>query len=151
MDVDVYIENEAGSTVKNLHDEESLQHRGSVGVARPYPLAYGFIIGTRSGDGDCLDCYVISQARLRTGDIVRCRVVDLMEQSEDGLDDHNIIAIPLSDEPPFDASYRETLVDFVEHVFDDIPGKQVVAGAFRGQSDAEAHVLRCRTPRSGGP
>ena len=56
------------------------------------------MIGTDSGDGGNVDCYVITTRILKTGQIVECDPIGLMEQFEDGVEDHNILA-RLLDEP----------------------------------------------------
>jgi inorganic pyrophosphatase len=73
--VNVFIENEAGSLTKNLHDERSLTHTGSVPVSHPYPFPYGFLLDTTNEDGDNLDCFVLTRADLRRGIIVECNVL----------------------------------------------------------------------------
>jgi inorganic pyrophosphatase len=92
MLVNVFIENEAGSSRKNHHDEKSLRFQRSELVSRAYPYPYGFIVGTVNADGDCLDCFVITGQQLKTGDVVACDAIGLMEQTEDGLSDHNVLA-----------------------------------------------------------
>ncbi len=80
----VFIENEAGSNKKNLYDEQTFEFRQTLTVSRPYPFPYGFIIGTTSGDGDSIDCFVITEQKLKPGQIVECEPIGLMEQTEDG-------------------------------------------------------------------
>jgi inorganic pyrophosphatase len=41
------------------------------------------VIGTDSGDGGNVDCYVITNRTLKTGQIVECDPIGLMEQFED--------------------------------------------------------------------
>ena len=36
----VFIENEAGSNIKNIHDEKTLEHKRRVEVSRPYPFPH---------------------------------------------------------------------------------------------------------------
>jgi hypothetical protein len=40
------------------------------------------------------------------------------------------------EESPFDESVRGKLIEFVSHVFDHMPGKQVIAGEFHGREAA---------------
>ena len=68
----VFIENEAGSNQKNLYNEKTLEYRKTVGVSRKYPYPYGFILETTSGDGDNLDCFILTEKKLKTGSIVNC-------------------------------------------------------------------------------
>jgi len=97
----VFIENEAGSNQKNLYNEKTLVYRKTVTVSREYPYPYGFILDTTSGDGDNLDCFIITDAKLEAGQVYECEPLGLMEQiesawsSEKGNElknDHNILA-----------------------------------------------------------
>src|SRR5881396_2946462 len=81
----VFIENEAGSPRKNHYDESSLIFQRAETVSQAYPFPYGFIPGTANADGDCLDCYVITNRAFHSGDLVECEAIGLMEQAEDGL------------------------------------------------------------------
>ena len=110
-------------------------------VYRAYPLPYGFILGTTADDGMNVDCFVLTKDPLCTGQIVECEPIALMEQFEDGKEDHNVIAIMHDGEANIEEGLRETLVEFVTHVFDHIPGKQISAGAFLGRDAAFRHIL----------
>jgi inorganic pyrophosphatase len=123
MSFRVFIENEAGLKLKNHHDEKALTFQGSELVSRPYPFPYGFIIGTTNGDGDCLDCFVISKRALRTGEILECEAIGLMEQTEDGLSDHNVLAKLVGEGADVTAEVEATLADFVQNVFSHVPGQ----------------------------
>ncbi len=61
----VFIENEAGSDQKNVYNEKTLEYRETFTVSRKYPFPYGFILKTTSGDGDNLDCFVITEQKLK--------------------------------------------------------------------------------------
>jgi inorganic pyrophosphatase len=140
----VFIENESGSVTKNLHDERLLVHRGSVQVSRPYPFPYGFLLDTVNDDGDNLDCFVLTSRNLKTGSIVECEVVGLMEQTEQGQQDNNILArLPL-EQIAVTISVQRQLADFVAHVFDHIPGRAVKAGRFLDAAAAWALIVACR-------
>ena len=80
MNLKVFIQNEAGSTQKHYHNEKTLQWRRTEKVSRPYPYPYGFILGTTRADGANLDCFVITEQHLKTGDLVDCEVFGLMQQ-----------------------------------------------------------------------
>ena len=146
----VFIENEAGTCVKNLHDEVSLRHTGTIVVSRPYPYPYGFVVHTQNDDGDGLDCYVLTGRALRRGDLVECEPIGLMEQLEDGEQDHNILAALPGEPWPVDEAVRQALTAFVSHVFDDQPGRRVQAGAFSGAEAAWGLIERCRARRNRG-
>jgi len=91
--VKVFVQNEAGSFVKRMHNEKTLEPRGSSNVSSPYPFPYGFILHTSADDGLNVDCYVLTSQPLRTGQIVNCEPIALMEQFEDCKEDHNVLAV----------------------------------------------------------
>jgi inorganic pyrophosphatase len=97
MNVRVFIQNEAGSNTKHYHDETTLEWKRTADVSLPYPYPYGFIIGTAAEDGCNVDCFVITDRTLKTGQLIECDAVGLMEQFEDGQDDHNVLACPLGE------------------------------------------------------
>lgn len=143
----VFIENEAGVSLKNLHDERTLTRLRSQPVARPYPYPYGFVLETRNEDGDNLDCYVLTTRQLRRGDIVECMPIALMEQMESGQQDHNVLAV-LPEEPRvLDRALQEELTEFVLHVFDNVPGRMVTVGRFLSTEHARRMLLQCEAAR----
>ena len=75
----VFIENEAGSNQKNLYNEKILEYRKTVTVSRKYPYPYGFILDTTSGDDDNVDAFIITDKPLKSGQIIECKPVGLME------------------------------------------------------------------------
>jgi len=136
----VFIENEAGSDKKNIYNEKTLEYKKTVTVARKYPFPYGFILNTTSGDGDNLDCFVLTDKKLNTGEIIDIEPIGYMEQIEDGKEDHNILAnLPGG---TFEATdeVKEKLTEFISHVFDDLPEMVVTPGRFLGKEDAEALI-----------
>ncbi len=95
----VFIENEAGSFIKHIYDEKMLELKATTRVSRAYPLPYGFVLNTSAEDGDNVDCFVLTTMPLRTGAIVDCSVIGLMEQVEDGEVDHKILAAVRGETP----------------------------------------------------
>jgi inorganic pyrophosphatase len=140
----VFIQNEAGSFVKHSHDEKTLVLLGEQRVSRAYPFPYGFILDTTGEDGDNVDCFVLTQEKLRTGQIVECEPIALMEQIEDGEIDHNILAVLRGENPGLNSEVKQTLIDFVGHVFDHIAGKKILVGEYRGSDAAIQHINRCQ-------
>ena len=141
----VFVENEAGLAVKNHFDEKVIEWLRSEKVSRPYPYPYGFILETTSGDGDNLDCFVLTSTQLRSGTIVACRPVGLLEQTEAGLRDHNVLAVPVGEQfaIPID-TVRQTLTDFMLHVFRGQPSRQIEVGQLLGEVAAREEISRCR-------
>lgn len=58
---------------------------------------YGFIAGTRGGDGDRLDVMVISSTPLEVGGVVPCRAVGIVELLDRGEVDNKVLAVPVAD------------------------------------------------------
>lgn len=145
MTIKVFIENEAGSNQKNLYNEKTLEYRKTVTVSREYPHAYGFIMNTTSGDGDNVDCFVLTDKKLKTGEIVECEVIGLMKQIEITIDsngeeardiDHNVLAVLSGESFEITKEVEDKLKDFVSHVFDHLPQKMIEMGKFLGEGEA---------------
>src|SRR5262245_57306473 len=117
----VFIENEAGSRRKNIYDERTLAHLRSVEVSADYPFPYGFVLGTIGGDGDAVDCFVLTDTPLRSGTIVECEPVGLLEQIEDGEIDHKVLAVPPGTDARLDAATLAALRTFTGGVFAHVP------------------------------
>jgi inorganic pyrophosphatase len=144
--IHVFIENPAGSSNKHHFDERRRILRAVSAVSRPYPFPYGFVLDTPAADGDNLDCFVLTERRLSTHDVIECEVLGLMEQWEDGAIDHNIIARPVGEPQQITAALEAQLVDFVSHVFEHLPGKVVRAGRFLDAPAALQHLAALQRP-----
>jgi inorganic pyrophosphatase len=140
----VFIQNEAGSFVKHTHDEKTLALKGEAQVSRAYPFPYGFILNTTAEDGDNVDCFVLTRDALRTGQIVECEAIGLMEQIEDGEIDHNVLAVLPGEAVEVNEEVKQTLIEFVGHVFDHIKGKRILIGEFLGYEAAMEYIARHR-------
>lgn len=132
----VFIENEAGSDQKNLFNEKTLEYRKTYTISRKYPYPYGFILNTTSGDGDNLDCFVLTERKLKSREIVEVEPIGLMEQIEDGEEDHKILAVFPDEEIAITEEIKTTLRDFAEHVFDHLEGKKMKVGNFYEKEEA---------------
>jgi inorganic pyrophosphatase len=140
MNVRVFIQNEAGSNQKHYHDEKTLEWKRVATVSSAYPFPYGFIVGTSADDGCSVDCFVLTASRLRTGQVVDCQVVGLMEQFEDGHEDHNVLAVLPASPVDISEQMQARLSQFVMDVFKHIPGKRIAVGQFAGPQAAESYV-----------
>lgn len=145
----VFIENEAGSREKRTYDERSLQLVKTAPVSAPYPFAYGFIVGTSSGDGDAVDCFVLTRRRLISGATLVCEPVALLEQIEDGEIDHKVIAVPAGEDTKVSAADEAALRGFVQTVFAHVPDKIMSVGRLRDRAAAENYVRQCRSRAMG--
>jgi len=140
----VFIENEAGSRRKNTYDERTLRHLATADVSAAYPYPYGFVIGTLSGDGDAVDCFVITRQALSAGSTVECKVIGLLEQIEDGKIDHKVLAAIAGTQATVDAAALAALKDFVANVFAHVADKTVVVGRLLTREVAQAYLRECR-------
>ena len=112
-------------------------------VSRPYPFPYGFVLHTTAQDGDNVDCFILTQTNLRTGNIVDCDPIALMEQIEDGEADHKVLALLHGDHPLQGIPALE-LNEFVTHVFDHIPGKIIKIGRLMDRDAALKYLRDCQ-------
>lgn len=140
----VFIENEAGSATKNTYDEKALRLLGSQTLSRPYPYHYGFVLNTRSGDGDAVDCFVVTRNILRAGDIVECVPLHLLEQIEDGEIDHKILCVPAGSPNILDDGAEANIRAFVTSAFSHIPGKRMQLGSLLGSTQAVEYIQKCQ-------
>lgn len=140
----VFIENEAGSNKKNIYNEKTLEFKKLVQVSREYPYPYGFILNTTSGDGDNLDCFVLTEKVLRAGDIVDCEPIGLMLQKEDDEEDSNVLASLENETFKITDKTKNILSEFVLHVFDHIEGKRNEVGEFLGKKEAQELIEQCK-------
>jgi inorganic pyrophosphatase len=130
----VLIENEAGSHIKHLYDEQTFQLKSTCIVQRAYPFPYGFIIGTQSGM--CLDCFLLTHKPIRSGEIVKAEPIGMFEQIENGQEDHNILAVRTGEQFEVTRELQDKLREFVLNVFADVPGKSMRVGSFLSKDTA---------------
>jgi len=143
MRTKILIETEAGSTQKNYYDEKTLQWSGSRAVAAPYPYPYGFVIGTISADGGCVDCFVITRQPLAAGQAMLGEVIGLMEQFEGDEIDHKVLLRPVEEGSIIDAQVQQTLTDFIYRLFAGAE-IQIRVGRFLGPDQAEMYLAASR-------
>mgnify|MGYP001050260541 CR=1 FL=1 len=146
----VFIENEAGSDLKHHHDEGTLAFLRIERVKAPYPFPYGFVPGTRAPDGDCADCFVITARPLRRGDQVECLPFALMESTEGGLVDHNVLAVLPGEAPPDPAALEAVLTRFILDVFAGLPGRETTVGRFLPAAAAQEYLRDCGAASAAG-
>ena len=140
----VFIENEAGSRRKNSYDERTLVQLRTVEVSAAYPFPYGFVLGTIGGDGDAVDCFVLTEAPLRSGTIVECEPVSLLEQIEDGEIDHKVLAVLPGTDDRLDAATLAAVRTFIAGVFAHVPGKRMEIGRLLDRPAAETYLQECQ-------
>lgn len=144
LQFEVFVENPQGATTKIHHDEEKLVPLFEEPVSWPYPYGYGFVLGVASGDGDCLDAFVLSKDHIPSGTRLTCAAIALLEQWQNNDDDHDVIAVPiqeLADAQTIDLDevVRE-ITTHMDEVFSHDPSRTLRVGNLRPASDAEALV-----------
>ena len=143
--IKVCIQIAAGSCDKNLYNEKTLEYKETRRVSQPYPYPYGFILETGAADGDNLDCYLITNERLKNGNIVECEPIGLLEQHEDEEIDHKILAaIPGQDDVVISQKLLQELQDFIYAVFARFPDVDVRVGPILPREAALHHIQACR-------
>src|SRR5262245_57551435 len=153
LTVDAVVEIPRGSRNKYEFDPDT----GAIRLDRVlfssahYPGDYGFIPGTRGGDGDPLDVLILVEEPTFPGCRVRVRPIGvLIMQDEKGLDE-KILGVPVAD-PRFaevaDLSdlphhWLEEVENFFE-TYKALEGKAVSAEGWKGAREASAVLHRCR-------
>ena len=108
-----------------------------------YPYPYGYIIDTKSADDAELDCFVITDKILQENSVVECHPIGLMEQFEDDLEDHNILAVLEWEEAELTEEIKQKLVKFITNTPDYRPVSRVIkVGKFYGKKEAEELIRR---------
>ena len=67
-----------------------------------------------------------------------------MEQVEDGVEDHNVLAKLPEENVRIRPEVEAVLADFVSNVFRHVEGKRISVGRFLGSEQAEAHITASR-------
>jgi len=138
--VRVFVESEAGSDVRRVFDETTLELRSERRVSAAYPFPYGFILGTITDDGSAVDCFVLTAERIRSGTIVRAEPVGLLEQIENDEIDHKVLAVPAGESWSVDASLQGTLRAFISDLFRPYADVRVEVGRILGADVAIAFI-----------
>ncbi len=142
--IKVLIQAEAGSRDKIRYDEKTLTSIGVGRVSRPYPYPYGFVVATTAADGDNVDCYVVGSDHLKSGTIVECEPVGLLEQEETGEPDHKVLAVVAGQEAVVPDGLLEVLQDFIYGVFSDFPDESVSVGPIHSRDAALRYIHECQ-------
>jgi inorganic pyrophosphatase len=121
------------------------------GTTLRYPLNYGYVPNTISGDGDPVDVLVVTPYPLFPGAVVRARPVGVLKMEDDGGVDAKVVAVPVSKLTPLydkvnsvddlpELLIKQT-VHFFEHYKDLEPGKWVKILGWGTVEDAKKEIL----------
>jgi inorganic pyrophosphatase len=142
--IEVFIEVEAGSCDRQLYDEKNFEYKGTRQVSQPYPYPYGFIIGTTTADGGSVDCYILTNDRLKPGTIVACEPIGLLEMIEDGEIDHKVLATIPGQNVKIDHGLHNMLRTFIYNIFAQVPKACVEVGRILPKQAAIDHIWAFR-------
>lgn len=114
-----------------------------------YPGDYGFVVGTKCGDGDALDVLILVEEPTFPGCRVRVRPIGVLLMEDEGGDDEKILAVPQGD-PRF-AGVND-LSDLPHHwltevenffaTYKALEGKSATTGEWKGAKEACLAVAR---------
>ncbi len=141
---DVFVENPQGATTKIHHDEETFEPLFEEPVSWPYPYGYGFVPGVESGDGDCLDVFVISDNQIPSGIKLTCVAIALLEQWQNDDEDFDVLAVPVDELDQAESidleEVRKKITKHMDEVFSHDPNRTLRVGELLPASAAEALV-----------
>lgn len=126
-DINVVIEITAnGAPVKYEVDKASglLVVDRFMPTAMHYPCNYGFIPNTLSQDGDPVDVLVMTPFPVQAGSLMRCRVLGVLQMTDESGEDYKIFALPI-EKACMQYAHIKTLSDIpeitksmIEHFFE---------------------------------
>ena len=82
-----------------------------------YPMNYGFIPLTYSGDGDPLDVFVLCSQPIEKASLVRCYPIGIVNMTDKDEIDEKVIAIPFGD-PQYN-SYKD-ISELPSHILNEL-------------------------------
>jgi inorganic pyrophosphatase len=142
--IKVFVQSEAGSRENSAYNEKTLEFKRIRLVSHPYPYPYGFILNTTADDGDNLDCYIITSDPLKTGTIVECEPIGLLEQHEGDEIDHKILARLPGQDVETGPELLQQLQSFIQAIFAAHPEIHVTVGPMLSRNAALDFIEKCR-------
>ena len=122
-----------------------------LGTSMHYPVNYGFIPNTLSGDGDPVDVMVMCDIPINSGALVKARPIGAMMMTDDGGEDEKILAVPTDKTSQIFRqyqSYSDLPIPFcnqIEHFFshykDLEQGKWAKVEGWGGPAEAAKYIL----------
>ncbi|MBR2376920.1 MAG: inorganic diphosphatase [Clostridia bacterium] len=101
-----------------------------------YPMNYGFIPRTLSGDGDPLDVFVLCSQPIEKMSLVRCYPIGVVFMTDNDETDEKIIAIPFGD-PQYNG-YTD-ICELPTHIIDEL---KHFLSVYKKLENKIVHVLR---------
>ncbi len=101
-----------------------------------WPYDYGFVPHTLAPDGDPLDVLVITENGLFSGCLIQVRVIGVVYEAKDGVENDRLVAVPLPSEgaPQLTDSY---------HDFSDVPEstRDEIVNFLKTYSERQGHRI----------
>lgn len=138
----VFIEQACEVNKKNVFDKQTGDYIKTVDFHLTYPYAYGYILDTLASDGDELDCYVITNKKLKHSSTIECEPIGMVEYFEDGQADHKIFVVPKGEEGVVTEEAKKKLLEFDSRYFEGQPNRNTHVGDFLGKEAAEAEIKK---------
>jgi len=118
-----------------------------------YPVNYGYIPQTLSEDGDPVDVLVVTPVPLLSGVLIRCRVIGMLNMTDESGIDMKLLAVPIKKLTPiYDHvnKYQDlpsTLLESIEHFFSHYKdldvGKWVKLDGWADEERAKHEIMSC--------
>lgn len=151
--IDVFVEVPKGSRNKYEYDHDTGRFvlDRMLFTAVRYPGDYGFIPETLARDGDALDALVILGEPTFPGCHISCRVVGMLDMTDDKGPDEKILGVPETD-PRWRhidalADVPDHLLDEIAHffgIYKDLERKIVDVHGWRERDEALGTIADCR-------
>ena len=113
-------------------------------TAQDYPCNYGFVPRTHWYDNDALDVFVISEASIDVGVLVKVRPVGVLKVTDSGESDYKMLAVVIDDKNFENVKDVKDLnihlVDQINHflkTYKDLQGKTVTVDEIAGVNEAK--------------
>ena len=157
-EIDVVVEIPYMSNVKyEIDDNNNLCVDRVLPVPMMYPGNYGFIPKTLADDGDPVDVLIINQNQFLPKCHVKCRVLGMLETTDEKGGDAKVIAVPIhkventfDDINDIDQVHKNTL-NYIEHFFKyykcNETDKWVKVGCFKNKTETIDFIEKCRITR----
>ena len=152
--VNVIVENPANALpVKYELDKESGALFVDRFLATPmhYPLNYGFVPNTLSGDGDPIDVLVLSEYPVTYGAVIPCKPIGVLLMEDEKGEDEKILAVPSEKMNSEYSKFNEIeelpevtlkkVEHFFEHYKDLEKGKWVKVAGYKNSKEAKNKIL----------
>jgi inorganic pyrophosphatase len=145
--VEVFIEIAKNGHIKYEYDKErkGLICDRVLHTPFKYHFNYGFIPNTLSEDGDPIDVVVLMDDELIPGCYINCKIIGVLETSDDKGNDPKLIAFPAKSVAPGYELYQDikdisettrTKIKYFFAHYKDLENKKVTIGEFKGRQEA---------------